>query len=63
MVQEWKGAVTGAMKPDGTIVGKVTGSSTGESTYIAENWPLEGPPPPPDVQPTKPFTWTFLGDY
>jgi hypothetical protein len=63
MTTEWSGKVTGVMKPDGTILGKVTGSSSGDSVYIAENWPLEGSPPPPDVQPTTPFTWTFVGDY
>lgn len=59
----WKGNVTGVMKPDKTIVGKVTGSSTGDSVYIAENWPLEGPPPAPDIQPEQAFVWTFIGDY
>jgi hypothetical protein len=59
----WKGTVTGVMKPDKTIVGKVTGSSTGDSVYIAENWPLEGPPPAPDIQPEQAFVWTFIGDY
>jgi hypothetical protein len=63
MTTVWDGKVTGVMKSDGTILGKVTGSSSGDSVYIAENWPLEGPPPPPDVQPTTPFTWTFVGDY
>ena len=59
----WKGAVTGVIKADKTIVGKVTGSSTGDGTYIAENWPMEGPPPSPDIQPEKAFVWTFIGDY
>jgi hypothetical protein len=59
----WKGTVTGVLNADGTIVGKVTGSSTGDSVYNAENWPLEGPAPPPDIKPATPFTWTFIGDY
>jgi hypothetical protein len=59
----WKGKVTGVKNTDGTIVGKVTGSSSGDSVYIAANWPSEGPPPPPDIQPEKAFTWTFIGDY
>jgi hypothetical protein len=63
MTTVWKGKVTGIKSADGTIVGKVTGSSTGDSVYIAENWPLEGPPPPPDVQPEQAFVWEFIGDY
>jgi hypothetical protein len=59
----WKGTVTGILNADGTIVGKVTGSSTGDSIYNEDNWPLDGPAPPPDIKPATPFTWTFIGDY
>ena len=60
---EWKGKVTGAMSSDRTIVGKVTGSSTGDSVYVQKNWPQDGPAPSPDVQPERSFVWTFVGDY
>jgi len=60
---EWTGKVTGVLNADQTIVGKVTGSSTGDSVYVEENWPMEGAAPPPDKQPVKDFVWTFIGDY
>jgi hypothetical protein len=63
MTTEWAGKVTGIKKPDGTIVGKVTGNSSGDSVYIQENWPQDGPAPSPDIQPTQAFVWTFVGDY
>jgi hypothetical protein len=63
MTTEWKGVVTGIKTADGAIVGKVVGSSSGDSVYIQENWPQQGPAPSPDVQPTQSFAWTFIGDY
>lgn len=63
LTSAWKGTVNGRLESDGTIMGKVTGSSTGSGDYIAENWPLQGPPPPPDVQPAKPISWRLTGEW